>query len=99
MLGAICHLSRTGPNSGGVYLETASTASLQFYYQNGFKLHGEGNAERSRAPGDADDRKWANSRQSAKVQRCGVNRPLAKIGLGWGWRQMVRAVRHLIGGR
>jgi GNAT superfamily N-acetyltransferase len=45
LLGAFCSPSLTDPNSRGVYLETASTASLQFYYRNGFELRGEGNLD------------------------------------------------------
>ena len=42
MLDAFCAPSRTDPKSHGVYLETASPSSLQFYYRNGFELRGEG---------------------------------------------------------
>jgi len=42
MLDAFCAPSRADPKSHGVYLETASPGSLQFYYKNGFELRGEG---------------------------------------------------------
>lgn len=45
LLGAFCAPSRADSNSRGVYLETASTASLQFYYKNGFELRGEGSLD------------------------------------------------------
>jgi len=45
LLGAFCAPSLKDPNSGGVYLETASPASLQFYYKNGFDLRGKGSLD------------------------------------------------------
>jgi GNAT superfamily N-acetyltransferase len=45
MLGAFCALSHADPASNGVYLETASTSSLQFYYSKGFELRGEGSLD------------------------------------------------------
>ena len=45
LLGAFCAPSFTDPNSEGVYLETASAASLQFYYKNGFELRGKGSLD------------------------------------------------------
>ena len=42
LLTAFCTMSEGDPSSTGVYLETASEASLRFYLRNGFKLRGEG---------------------------------------------------------
>lgn len=42
MLDAFCALSDVDPKSRGVYLDTANPRSLQFYYNNGFELRGEG---------------------------------------------------------
>ncbi|MFT3722338.1 MAG: GNAT family N-acetyltransferase [Hyphomonadaceae bacterium] len=42
LLDAFCQPSRADPKSSGVYLETASASSLEFYYRNGFELSGEG---------------------------------------------------------
>ena len=42
LLDAFCAPSRADHKSHGVYLETASPSSLQFYYNNGFELRGEG---------------------------------------------------------
>ena len=42
MLDAFCARSSADPASRGVYLDTANPASLQFYYNNGFELRGEG---------------------------------------------------------
>lgn len=42
MLDAFCALSDADPRSRGVYLDTANPGSLQFYYNNGFELRGEG---------------------------------------------------------
>lgn len=42
LLDAFCARSRADPKSHGVFLETSSPASLQFYYRNGFELRGEG---------------------------------------------------------
>lgn len=42
LLDLFCTLSRDDPKSNGVYLETCNPASLQFYYNNGFELRGEG---------------------------------------------------------
>jgi GNAT superfamily N-acetyltransferase len=45
LLDAFCAPSRTDPSSSGVYLETSSPTSLQFYYKNGFELRGEGSLD------------------------------------------------------
>ncbi|MEZ5960515.1 MAG: GNAT family N-acetyltransferase [Hyphomonadaceae bacterium] len=45
LLEHFCERSRTDPKSNGVYLDTANHASLQFYYNNGFELCGEGNLD------------------------------------------------------
>lgn len=45
LLDAFCEPSRADPNSHGIYLETASASSLQFYYRNGFELTGEGSLD------------------------------------------------------
>ena len=45
LLDAFCAPSRTDAKSHGVYLETASPRSLQFYYSNGFELRGEGSLD------------------------------------------------------
>lgn len=45
LLGAYCAPSLQDSNSGGIYLETASAASLQFYYKNGFELRGKGSLD------------------------------------------------------
>lgn len=42
LLNAFCNMSVADPASAGVYLETASKASLRFYRKNGFELRGEG---------------------------------------------------------
>lgn len=42
MLDAFCARSRADPQSHGVYLDTCNPGSLQFYYNNGFELRGEG---------------------------------------------------------
>lgn len=42
LLEVFCALSLADAKSHGVYLETASASSLQFYYANGFELQGEG---------------------------------------------------------
>lgn len=42
MLDSFCALSRADPRSRGVYLDTSNPGSLQFYYNNGFELLGEG---------------------------------------------------------
>lgn len=42
LLEAFCAGSHADPASGGVYLDTTSTSSLDFYYRNGFELRGEG---------------------------------------------------------
>ncbi|MBL8551498.1 MAG: GNAT family N-acetyltransferase [Hyphomonadaceae bacterium] len=42
LLDAFCARSRADPKSNGVYLDTANPSSLQFYYNNGFELRGEG---------------------------------------------------------
>lgn len=42
LLDHYCAQSQADPNSHGVYLDTASPSSLQFYYRNGFELRGEG---------------------------------------------------------
>lgn len=41
LLDAFCAPSQADPGSGGVYLETASPASLNFYLRNGFEVRGE----------------------------------------------------------
>ena len=41
LLGAFCAASRGDSVSRGVYLETSSTANLQFYQRNGFELRGK----------------------------------------------------------
>lgn len=41
LLDAFCTPSRTDPGSGGVYLETASPRSLNFYLGNGFEVRGK----------------------------------------------------------
>jgi len=45
LIDIFCDLSRADPRSGGVYLETGSRSSLQFYIANGFELRGEGQLE------------------------------------------------------
>jgi GNAT superfamily N-acetyltransferase len=45
MLEAFCARSRADPQSHGVYLDTANPGSLQFYYNNGFELRGEGSLD------------------------------------------------------
>ena len=45
LLDAFCTPSLADPKSHGVYLETASPSSLQFYYRNGFQLRGEGSLD------------------------------------------------------
>ena len=45
LIDAFCALSRADRRSGGVYLETGSRSSLQFYIANGFELRGEGQLE------------------------------------------------------
>jgi GNAT superfamily N-acetyltransferase len=42
LLDEVCRLSASDEHSTGVYLETASPASLKFYYRNGFVLRGQG---------------------------------------------------------
>jgi ribosomal protein S18 acetylase RimI-like enzyme len=42
LLDEVCRLSANDVRSVGVYLETASPASLEFYYRNGFVLRGDG---------------------------------------------------------
>lgn len=42
---AFCAPSLVDEASHGVYLETASASSLQFYYRNGFELRGEGSLD------------------------------------------------------
>ena len=42
MLDAFCALSLADQRSHGVYLDTSNPGSLQFYYNNGFELRGEG---------------------------------------------------------
>lgn len=42
LLEAFCAPSGPDPQSSGVYLDTTSPASLQFYYSQGFELLGEG---------------------------------------------------------
>ncbi|MEQ1768454.1 MAG: GNAT family N-acetyltransferase [Devosia sp.] len=42
LLEAFCALSLADPKSHGVFLETASLASLRFYQRNGFEIRGEG---------------------------------------------------------
>lgn len=42
LLEAFCQASVIDNESTGVYLETASQASLRFYLRNGFELRGEG---------------------------------------------------------
>lgn len=42
LLTAFCDMSVADPSSAGVYLETASEASLRFYLRNGFEVRGEG---------------------------------------------------------
>lgn len=45
LLDAFCARSQADPKSHGVYLDTSNPASLQFYYNNGFELRGEGNLD------------------------------------------------------
>lgn len=45
MLEAFCARSQADPESHGVYLETASPQSLQFYYRKGFVLLGDGSLD------------------------------------------------------
>lgn len=45
MLDAFCTLSLADPKSHGVYLDTSNPSSLQFYYNNGFELRGEGSLD------------------------------------------------------
>lgn len=45
LLEHFCERSRADPKSHGVYLDTANPASLQFYYNNGFELLGEGSLD------------------------------------------------------
>lgn len=45
LLTSFCERSQADPKSRGVYLDTANPASLQFYYNNGFELCGEGNLD------------------------------------------------------
>jgi GNAT superfamily N-acetyltransferase len=45
LLEVFCASSLADPKSHGVYLETASPSSLQFYYRNGFELRGEGDLD------------------------------------------------------
>ena len=45
LLEAFCARSRTDPQSHGVYLDTSNPGSLQFYYNNGFELRGEGSLD------------------------------------------------------
>jgi GNAT superfamily N-acetyltransferase len=45
LLEHFCERSRIDPKSRGVYLDTANAASLQFYYNNGFGLRGEGSLD------------------------------------------------------
>jgi len=47
LLDGICQLSCADPLSSGVYLETASPDSLEFYYRCGFALAGEGDLDGS----------------------------------------------------
>lgn len=42
LLQRFCERSQADPNSHGVYLDTANPASLQFYFNNGFELRGDG---------------------------------------------------------
>jgi GNAT superfamily N-acetyltransferase len=42
LLERFCAASSSNANSSGVYLETASEASLRFYLKNGFEVRGEG---------------------------------------------------------
>lgn len=42
LLSAFCARSQADSKSRGVYLDTANPSSLQFYYNNGFELRGEG---------------------------------------------------------
>ena len=42
LLDEVCRLSASDKRSTGVYLETASPASLKFYYRNDFVLRGQG---------------------------------------------------------
>ncbi|WP_442578562.1 GNAT family N-acetyltransferase [Mesorhizobium sp. ASY16-5R] len=45
LLDAFCALSRADPQSHGVYLDTSNPSSLQFYYNNGFELRGQGSLD------------------------------------------------------
>ena len=47
LLDAFCEPSHADPKSHGVYLETASSSSREFYYRNGFELRGEGSLDGS----------------------------------------------------
>lgn len=42
LLRAYCELSNRDPGSAGVYLDTSSPHSLEFYLRNGFSIAGEG---------------------------------------------------------
>jgi GNAT superfamily N-acetyltransferase len=48
LLEAFCAASAADPRSHGVYLETASPDSLEFYLRNGFELRGEGMLDATR---------------------------------------------------
>ncbi|MDQ0321343.1 GNAT superfamily N-acetyltransferase [Pararhizobium capsulatum DSM 1112] len=45
MLDTFCACAHADPKSHGVYLETSNPVSLQFYYNNGFELRGEGSLD------------------------------------------------------
>jgi ribosomal protein S18 acetylase RimI-like enzyme len=45
LLDAFCRLSADNAASSGVYLETASESSLNFYLRNGFALRGKGDLD------------------------------------------------------
>jgi len=47
LLDEVCRLSAEDPRSHGVYLETASERSLEFYFRNEFELCGEGDLDGS----------------------------------------------------
>lgn len=47
LLNAFCRLSQSDRASSGVFLETSTPASRDFYYRNGFALLGEGTLDRT----------------------------------------------------
>jgi ribosomal protein S18 acetylase RimI-like enzyme len=45
LLDAFCARSQADPQSRGVYLDTSNPRSLEFYYNNGFELRGQGSLD------------------------------------------------------